>query len=345
MPMERKAAVIAAPDAGFPAAMEAVPARPGTWDEYRAAWREAEAGRVLTAHPLHLDLELVSLCNLKCSMCWQSTGVLDAPMGTMDDALFKTIIDRGVAQGLCAIKLQSRGESMLHPRIGELARYAKAAGVMDVQLTTNGTLLGKPEKFETLAASGIDKVIFSIDEAHDASARAIYGEDAPDVRTLARRFRERRDALGAVLPKIRIQTFAPPGVTHDQRMAQIQAEFPGFDEYLVNTLWNSNALEDSIDNLSRDYDFLPCSYLWTRMVVYWNGDVTTCCRDYNCTMKLGNAGEDDIGSIWLGEPMMRLRRMHTDGRRRTIPICAHCEVCTRPRAARSDATAPQAASM
>lgn len=253
-------------------------------------------------------------------------------MGTMDDALFKSIIDEGVANGLCAVKLQSRGESMLHPRIGELARYAKQAGVMDLQLTTNGTLFAKPDKMESLLTSGLDKLIFSIDEAHDESVQEIYGPDAPDVRELARQFRVRRDMLGLKTPKIRIQTFAPPGMTRAERLAQIQEEFPGFDEYLVNALWNSDAMEDAIPDLSTNYDFLPCNYLWTRVVVYWNGDVTTCCRDYNCVMKLGNARDTSIRDIWLGSRMSGFRRLHAQDKRHSIPICAHCDVCTRPKA-------------
>ena len=39
------------------------------------------------------------------------------PRGFMSMKLFKKIIDEGVKNGLCAIKLQSRGEAMMHPKI------------------------------------------------------------------------------------------------------------------------------------------------------------------------------------------------------------------------------------
>jgi radical SAM protein with 4Fe4S-binding SPASM domain len=303
--------------------------RPRSFADYRAAWRQAERLEVLPDFPLHLDVELASSCNLKCAMCWQADG-LEAPMGTMKDDLFKRIIDEGVANGLCAVKLQSRGESLLHPRIGALARYAKEAGVMDVQLTTNGTLLDKRGKLDSLLLSGMDKLIFSIDDAHDESALEIYGpERMPDVRVLARKTIRRRRALGLDRPVVRIQTFAPPGVTQEERLAQIRAEFPDADEFLVNQLWNSKPDEDSLPGLAEDYDFLPCSYLWTRMVVYWNGDVTTCCRDYNCTMKLGNARDTSIRDLWLGRRMMAYRRAHAHAQRHTMDICAHCDISTR----------------
>lgn len=317
-------------DADADAAMSPTAVRPSSWEEYRAAWTAAENRRLLTDHPLHLDMELAGACNLKCAMCWQS-GALTAPLGTMDDDLFKRVVDEGVAMGLRAIKLQSRGESMLHPHVGELARYAKEAGVMDVQLTTNGTLFAKPGKMESIVASGLDKLIFSIDESHDVSAREVYRGSPPDVRDLFRQVYELRERLGLSGPKLRVQTFAPEGVTQEERLAAIRAEFPFADEYLVNVLWNSNTEEDSVAGLGLGYDFLPCSYLWTRMVVFWNGDVTTCCRDYNGALTMGNVRESSIRDIWLGARMTAYRRVHAGGKRRGMAICGHCDVSTRRR--------------
>ena len=294
------------------------------WSEYRANWARAERRQTLTDFPLHLDLELAGNCNLKCDMCWQS-GALTAPLGLMKDKTFRNIIDSAVPLGLAAIKLQSRGESTLHPRLAELAKYAKDAGVMDVQLTTNGTLFEKQGRLEALLMSGIDKLIFSIDRDHDDSAREIYGDRAPDVREVFRRTLRLRRALGLTKPALRVQTFALPGQTQQERLTEVRSEFPDADEYLVNVLWNSTTDADSISDLSEEFDLLPCGYLWTRMVVYWNGDVTLCCRDYNGELNLGNVADTSIKDIWNGPRMQELRRMHLDGRRHEISVCGHCD--------------------
>jgi len=57
-------------------------------------------------------------------MCWQAK-YLSYPKGYMDYNLFKKIIDDGSTNGVKAIKLQSRGESMLHPKIIDSIAYAK----------------------------------------------------------------------------------------------------------------------------------------------------------------------------------------------------------------------------
>ena len=131
------------------------------FDDYRHYWTKAINTETLTNFPLHLDIELTSDCNLKCKMCWQYKDPNAFPRGMMKFELFKKIIDEGVKNGLCAIKLQSRGEAMMHPKIFEYSKYAKDNGIMDIHLTTNGTLFFKKRKIDELFNSGIDKLIFS----------------------------------------------------------------------------------------------------------------------------------------------------------------------------------------
>lgn len=314
----------------YPASTTPVPVRPANWAEYRDLWRRAEALEILADFPPHLDIELTSQCNLRCKMCWQNGFLVEEKQGMMTDALFKRLVAEGIANGMCAIKLQSRGESTLHPRIAKLTRHAKEAGVKDVQLTTNGTLFVKRDRFEDLIASGLDVLVFSIDKAHDESAREIYGAEAPDVPAIVHDAIAIRRALGRDRPLIRIQTHTGPGETREAKLAEIRAAFPDADEYRVNYLWNSDYEQDAVEGLSRSYELMACAYLWTRLLVFWNGDVTLCCRDYNGKLVLGNANQTPIKDIWLGARMMELRRLHLEGLRRTVPICNHCEVCTRP---------------
>ena len=302
--------------------------RPDCFAAYRALWGRAERREILTAHPLHLDLELTSHCNLRCAMCWQAEE-LTAPKGFMEAAIFKRLVDHGLGHGLCAIKLQIRGESLMHPRIVELTDYAKRAGVMDVQLTTNGTLFAtKPGLLEGLLDAGLDKLIFSIDPAHDESARQIYGaERAPDMRLIVANAMALRNASHPT--QIRIQTYAAPGQSHAERLAEVRRAFPEVDEYMVNYLWNSRWNEDSLDGLSTDFELMACSYLWTRLAVFWDGEVHPCCRDYNGVIKFGNAANEALADIWLGQPMMEMRRAHLNGLRKQVPVCDRCDVCTR----------------
>lgn len=316
----------------YPGALTPEPIAVESWQEYREAWSRAEKLEILTEHPLHLDMELTSQCNLRCRMCWQSGALADGKQGMMDDELFKRVIDEGVALGLQAIKLQSRGESVLHPRIAQLAKYAKDAGVRDVQLTTNGTLFTKDGKLLDLLRSGLDKLIFSIDPAHDESAREIYGADrAPDVRKIVGEAFRLRAELGQTTPRIRIQTFAEAGQSKEDKAAEMRLEFPDADELMINHVWNSDYETDAVSGLQDRYELLPCSYLWTRVVVFWDGEVALCCRDYNNVHQLGNVVGSSVKDIWLGDRMNALRKAHLGGRRNGVKVCRTCDECVRPK--------------
>ena len=302
---------------------------PNTFQDYRILWTKAEAREILTHHPLHLDIELTSHCNLKCKMCWQSEE-MTAPMGYMKEALFMNLIDEGIKHGLASIKLQIRGESTMHPKIAKLAKYAKDAGIFDVQLTTNGSVLGKKKYLlKSLIESGIDKIIYSIDPEHDESADEIYGKDkAPDIKQVFKDSLKLRQQNDSKKPIFRIQTITLDNQTKQQRLAQIKRDYPDANEYMINPLWNSKWDEDSLEGLSDHYELMACSILWTRLAVFWNGDVHLCCRDYNGIMPIGNAVNELITAIWQSQKMNDIRQTHLQGLRKNMIICKHCDVCT-----------------
>ncbi len=299
---------------------------PKNWADYRSAWAKAEGREILTTHPLHLDIELTSQCNLRCKMCWQDGLLQEASQGMMKEQLFKKVVDEGIPLGLSAIKLQSRGESTLHPKLPRLAQYAKKAGIRDVQLTTNGTVLTKKDKLAELLSCGLDKLIFSVDSQHDESAHEIYKKNVPDVKKIVHEAIEIKKSLGAKTPTLRIQSISDSAQSKEDKLEEIREMFPGADEYMVNELWNAETGENYDEDLSLNHEMLPCSYLWTRVVVFWNGSVGLCCRDYNMVHKLGDVQDTSIKEIWQGEQMMKLRKAHLMGQRACTAVCKNCEM-------------------
>ena len=131
--------------------------------EYRRLWTELPANRTIRDYPLLVDLELASLCNLKCPMCYTITEEFKQKItkGFMDFELFKRIIDE-VAGKVYAIRVSLRGESLLHKQFAELVAYAKKAGIQEVSTLTNGAKL-KGDTLERILESGIDWITISID--------------------------------------------------------------------------------------------------------------------------------------------------------------------------------------
>jgi len=299
------------------------------YKEYRRLWELATKREIMTDFPLHIDIELTSTCNLKCSMCWQS-GSLIYPKGFMKMDLFKKIIDEGVENGMRAIKLQSRGESMMHPQILEAIRYAKDKGVLDIQLTTNATLL-KPEKFDSLLDSGIDVLIFSIDVAHKESYEQLHpGKKYADIVETIVAFLNRRKERGLKYPFVRVQAVKVGGADLNPHVQSILNRIMDLvDRIEVGELFTLVDESQQIDKSK--FELLPCPYLWQRMVANYDGKITMCCRDYNCEHVLGDANKQTIKAIWNGPVYTKSRELHSKMQRDLIKVCAHCNLYIRER--------------
>ena len=144
-----------------------------TFEEYRWLWDLVSRKPFLTLFPLHLDVELTSHCNLRCRMCFQQH--MESKRSHMNLEVFQKIIDEGSREGLCGLKLQSRGESLLHPQIMECLAYAKQKNILDIHLTTNGLLL-TDDIISGLVDNGLNLLILSFDFEHAAAAKMTQDE-------------------------------------------------------------------------------------------------------------------------------------------------------------------------
>ena len=298
------------------------------YDEYRSLWKLTEKKPFLTGYPLHLDIELTDACNLKCSFCFQN--YMEYKRSFMPYELFTKIIDEGVEAGLCAIKLQSRGESFLHPKISECIKYAKDKGVLDIQVTTNAILLNH-EKIDSIVKNGLDLLIISYDTEHAEAtlktSKPMTNEEYTEyINDVVNKVHVARKKYNSSI-KIRIQesteNYSDEGV--EKIKERSQKLFPNADIFLVNPIYNSNENEDGFDNYSELVQH-PCTYLWQRLVIFACGTVTTCCRDYNAKFnRIGNVKHDNIKSIWHSSVMKDFRIRHLENRRSELHLCGLCD--------------------
>lgn len=135
------------------------PACRENYEKYLQASRQSKVDYM----PIKLDIENVSRCNFKCSMC----VVRDWHKGRRADDLslesFKKILDEQV--GLMEIKLQGIGEpTMQRDDFFEMIRIARARNIW-VRTTTNASLLHLNDNITKFVESGVNEVQISIDGA------------------------------------------------------------------------------------------------------------------------------------------------------------------------------------
>lgn len=298
---------------------------------YRELWHAAGSYTLLPDFPLHLDLELSGVCNLKCAHCFQSS--LDhRRQGLMDPSLFRSIIDEAVPHGLCAIKLQVHGESFLHPDLFELVTYAKQQGVLDIQITTNGTFLDR-DMINKILSSDLDGIIFSVDVRHKKAFTGLKTLKRYDtVNTAVNELLSLRTQRGAARPWVRLKASSPDGSAESLKAlkASLAEEFPLADIHIVGQEFDYRKDHDSYPGLRDRFELLPCAYPMQRLAVLHDGRTTVCCMDYHTEFGLEPI-TSGVQNVWLSPRMQEFREAHRRGNRTDMPICRHCHACITPR--------------
>jgi len=148
--------------------LDADPRRRENYDRYLASRRR---GADVDYLPIKLDIEPVSRCNFRCTMCQVSDWPNGKRARDMDFDEFRRLLDE--QYGLVEIKLQGMGESLMNAGpFFEMIRYARARHIW-VRVTTNASLLHLKDNYRQLIDTDINEVQISIDGATEEVFTAI----------------------------------------------------------------------------------------------------------------------------------------------------------------------------
>ncbi len=288
--------------------------------ENRRLWSDLATRQAVSDHPLHVDLELASVCNLRCPMCYTITEAFRSKVNArvMDFDLFTRLVDECAAGGVYSIRLSFRGEAFLHPRIVDAVRHAKRAGIREVSSLTNGERIDEA-MFAELMEAGLDWLTFSVDglgETYEKIRRPAKFDRV--VRKLTN-FHALKRAAGRVKPAIKVQSILP--AIEDDPRAFYEVFAP------ISDMVSANPLIDFM----RDTRHLPkiadfaCPQIYQRLVVGADGLCMMCTNDESGDHIVGDANTRTIREIWHGPEMTRVRDLH---RRHvaceTLEACARC---------------------
>jgi radical SAM protein with 4Fe4S-binding SPASM domain len=286
------------------------------YQEYRRSWLENPANFIVRDFPLHLDVEITSRCNLRCTFCDKLPLLSKDQQGDMSLAQYKKIIDEGRAGRLWGLKLSYRGESLLHPDVVEMVAYAKANGVLDIYFNTNGMLLSESLSLQLMDA-GLDRISLSVEGTDPvAFERERRGANFHRILQNLDRLMSLRTQKGYAHPRVRVQT----------------VRFPDLDLEDYRRFWLNHCDEvaavdykDSTNRVKglecRDW---ACPQLWQRMTIEWTGDVMPCNNDDYRRLCLGNVKERSIAACWRDPLVQRARELHQSGQSHRVEACDGC---------------------
>jgi radical SAM protein with 4Fe4S-binding SPASM domain len=233
----------------------------------------------------------------------------------MDMELFRRLVDECARYNIFSIRLSWRGEVFTNPNFLNCVRYAKRVNkIPQVSFLTNGLKL-KGENAEALIEAGVDYISVSVDGMGEMYEKIRYPSKFDQIYQNLWDFKALKEKMGSKKPQIRITTLWPAIACNSdayyRKMSQVA------DKIVYNPL-----KDYSITTQDRK-SFVTCQFLWERLFVGFNGTVHPCSNTKD-EFVVGNANQQTIRDIWLGEKMRTLRDIHRQQRRLEISPCSSC---------------------
>lgn len=288
--------------------------------ENRRQWEEHPKKQYVADYPPHVDLELASICNLRCPMCYTITEEFRRHVNArvMDWELFTRLVDECVQGGVYSIRLSFRGEAFLHPKVVDAVRYAKDKGIEEVSTLTNGLRLDE-DMFTEIMEAGLDWLTISFDglgETYENIRRPAKYERA--VEKIANYQRIKKEA-GRVKPVVKVQSILPAIEDDPQAFYDVFAP--------ITDMVSANPLIDFTRDTSESPKIpeFSCPQIYQRLVIGADGTAMMCSNDENQEISVGNVNSQTIHEIWHGATLAEVRELHKKhlGCQKLRP-CANC---------------------
>jgi len=288
------------------------------YKEYRENWIKYPENQYVAEYPLLVDIELSTICNLKCPMCYTITKEFKSRVCTqlMEKNLFIKIIDE-IAGKVPAVRLSLRGEATLHPDFIFCIEYCKNKGIKEVSFLTNASKLNK-EYFMQIAKAGVDWITISIDGVGETYESIRNPLKFADTLQKVKDIYEIKEKNGWKKPVIKIQ-----GIWSAIR--ENPSEYYNTFVSYVDLIAFNPLIDYSAKDKNVVYEeYFLCPQLYQRLVVGSDGKSLLCANDENGEHILGDVSTDSIYNIWHSDKLREVRELHKKGDFEKLKVCKNC---------------------
>lgn len=302
--------------------------------------------------PVSAHIDISSVCNYKCSFCFQADlegmKTVGLKRGFMPIELFRKICDdlRAFPEKVKKIKIGNHGEPTLHPEVVDAVDYARRNGNAEIiEMFTNGSKLS-PNLNKGLVDAGLQRINISLEGLSDeryfqvAGVRQNFNEIVDGVRDLYARKTAAKSEL-QIYVKIADHAHA---LRKDSREIFVLSEeerqffFNTFsshcDEIFVEKVvpqWSETQLEkqNSVEETGMYGQKISqwkeaCPFIYMYMHFNCDGTVSPCTLDWPRKVVVGNVNKQSVLDIWTGEALRELQIAMLKGQRKCIDFCAGC---------------------
>ena len=288
--------------------------------------------------PISISFEPTTSCNLRCPECPSGLRSFSRPTGSLDNELFKNVIDQ-LADKLSYLIFYFQGEPYLHPDFLKLVNYAASKGIYTAT-STNAHFLDSETARETVE-SGLDRLIISIDGTTQETYQSYrVGGNLEKVLDGTRNITTWKEKLGSKKPRTIFQFLVTKPNQHQiKEMDALKIEY-GVDQVVFKTAQiydfeNGSPLIPTIEKYSRyrkngdgtyhikNQLLNHCWKMWHSCVITWDGKVVPCCFDKDADHVMGDLRKNSFQEIWKGEAYQQFRATLMKSRDE-IDMCRNC---------------------
>jgi MoaA/NifB/PqqE/SkfB family radical SAM enzyme len=281
--------------------------------------------------PYLIDIELTNHCILKCLFCGQQT--MKRPKGFMSEKTFKTIVNE-CAKFNTPIRLIRWGEPFLHPKIVEFVEYAKSRGLL-VHITNNGLAI-KESQMDKIIEAGLDSLIFSLQGATKKQYELMrnnnrYNELKSNILKMVKKRGSKEKPFIHISstitnePEKEIKRFIDYWGRIADSVGIGKTNLSLFNPLQIESQKTIKKLESlkKQENIKKCY--LPCTEIYQKLSVDWDGKVTCCCSDFDNFLVVGDINDSTLSEIWRNSQKLKIFRELLDKKmHQSLTLCSTC---------------------
>ena len=277
--------------------------------------------KIIDNFPPCLQIEPSSICNYRCVFCFETDKTFTAKkngfMGTMKLDLFKKIIDD--AEGKIEfISLASRGEPLVSKNINEMLSYTKDK-FLNLKVNTNASLLDE-EKCHAILQGSVQTIVFSADAAeNDLYKKIRVNGDLNKVLKnieLFQNIRLKHYPKQKIISRVSGVKFSKE--QNFESMKSLWSQLVDQVAFVEYNPWENTYLRPPNNVVE------PCSDLWRRMFIWWDGKANPCDTDYKSYLSIGEYSKLNISDLWKSDKYNKLRESHLNRNRKSFNPCKSC---------------------
>ncbi|MDR1764280.1 MAG: radical SAM protein [Dysgonamonadaceae bacterium] len=271
--------------------------------------------------PRYIIIEPTNICNLRCTCCPQGSGEEGRPRGIMKPEIFSKIL-KNIDLPISEICLYLHGEPFLNPDLDKLVEQIGQLKGVSTVIYTNGYGIDHNLLRKILVHKRI-RISFSMD-MHDPNGYeeirkpAKFARAEEELAKIDSIFAEcgrgfelsLLDNLECEREQVAMRLFKRYSRL---RWINFGKQFPWPKFFYTGRLENNISPRHKI-----------CRHIDSRLVVFWNGDVSLCSCDYYGELTVGSLLDAKLSEIYNSPKARKIRRLHFFKRTDSIPLCREC---------------------